>query len=427
MPSSRGRRESARPSTSPSRSARTPMTDIDGDRLVEWASGAIAVPSFTGSEAAMADLMAETFEEMGLHVQRQEVEEGRANVLGIREGSGGAPSLMFNGHMDTSYSGREPWLRHVRGFQPDPFVQDDRLYGLGISNMKGALACYVEALRALADTPLRGDVMIAAVCGEIEKTQYGDAQGAEYRGYAAGSRYLVSHGGVADMCVLGEPTEGKVVLGHFGSLWLRISAQGDFIHTAFSEGRRDRNSILRMREVLDAVLEWIPQWEEDDENAYRGARAIVNVGAIEGGFGWRVSRTPHRTDLFLDVRVPPTKPMPVARGQVMEMVRGLQSRFPEYGIEGEVYVTAPGAEIEESHPLVAAIDASHEEVFGAPPERDVTRWFSDASALTRYGIATVNYGTSTGLLDTVLGENLDIDGLVHTADVYARIARRVCG
>ena len=69
------------------------------------------------------------------------------------------------------------------------------------------------------------------------------------------------------------------------------------------------------------------------------------------------------------------------------MVRGLAERFPDYGIEGEVYVTAPGAEIEEGHPLVAAIDASHEEVFGERPERDVTRWFSDASALTRYGIA----------------------------------------
>jgi acetylornithine deacetylase len=405
------------------------MADItvDRDRLVDWASQAIATPSFTGSEGPMAELMAATFDEMGLHVQWQQVEDGRANVLGIREGSGGAPSLMFNGHMDTSYSGREPWLRQVRGFQPDPFVQDGRLYGLGISNMKGALACYVEALRALGDAALRGDLMIAAVCGEIEKTQYGDAQGAEYRGYAAGSRYLVTHGGVADMCVLGEPTEGKVVLGHFGSLWLRISAQGDFIHTAFSEGRRDRNSILRMREVLDAVMEWIPQWEGDPENAYRGAPAIVNVGAIEGGFGWRVSRTPHRTDLFLDVRVPPTKPMPAARAEVMDMVRGLKERFSDYGIEGEVYVTAPGAEIDEDHPLVGAIDACHEEVFGSVPERDVTRWFSDASALTRYGIPTVNYGTSTGLLDTVLGENLDIDGLVRTADVYARIAQRVCG
>jgi acetylornithine deacetylase/succinyl-diaminopimelate desuccinylase-like protein len=92
-----------------------------------------------------------------------------------------------------------------------------------------------------------------------------------------------------------------------------------------------------------------------------------------------------------------------------------------------VFVTAPGAEIEPDHPLVAALEASHEEVFGSAPERDVTRWFSDASVLTRYGIATVNYGTSTGLLDTVDGENLDIDGLVKTAEVYARVAQRVCG
>ena len=77
--------------------------------------------------------------------------------------------------------------------------------------------------------------------------------------------------------------------------------------------------------------------------------------------------------------------MAVARGQVLEMVRGLARRFPEHGIEGEVYVTAPGAEIDEAHPLVGAIDAAHAEVFGAPPERDVTRWFSDASVLTRYG------------------------------------------
>ena len=402
---------------------------IDRDRLVGLASDLINVPSFTGDEQPLAELMQATLVELGLAVQWQQVEDGRANVLGTRFGTGGGPSLMFNGHMDTSYSGKEPWLAHVPGFQPSAFVRDGSLYGLGISNMKGALACYVEALRALADAGirLRGDVMIAAVCGEIEKTQYGDAQGAQYRGYAAGSRYLVSHGGVADMCILGEPTEGKVVLGHFGSLWLRVSTQGNFIHTAFSEGTRDQNSILRMREVLDAVLAWIPGWEGDPTNAYRGAPAIVNVSALQGGFGWRVSRTPHRTDLFLDVRVPPTKPMTVARTQVFELVRALQERFPGYGVEGEVYVTAPGAEIAEDHPLIAAVDASHQEVFGELPGRDVTRWFSDASALTRYGVATVNYGTSTGLLDTVLGENLAIDGLVQTAEVYARAAMRVCG
>ncbi len=403
--------------------------NVDRDRLVETATRLVNVPSFTGDEEPAARLMVELYETLGLQVQWQQVEDGRANALGIWPGAGGGKSLMFNGHLDTSYSGREPWLRHVPGFQPQAFERDGRLYGLGISNMKGAVACYVEAVRALQDAGvrLRGDVLIAAVCGEIEKTQQGEERGAQYRGYAAGTRYLVTHGGVADMCLLGEPTEGKVVLGHFGALWLRLRVHGDFIHTAFSEGRRDRNSILRAREVLDAVVEWIPSWEDDPANAYGGAKAIVNVGAVEGGFGWRASRTPHHTDLFLDVRVPPTKEMAVARGEVLDMVRGLAERFPEYGIEGEVFVTAPGAEMEEGHELVAAIDAAHAEVWGEPPARDVTRWFSDASALTRYGVPTVNYGTSTGLMDVELGENLEIDALVKTAEVYARVAVEVCG
>jgi acetylornithine deacetylase/succinyl-diaminopimelate desuccinylase-like protein len=401
---------------------------IDRDRLVETASAMIDVHSFTGDEERMADLMVDLFDGMGLHVQRQQVEDKRANALGTWAGAGGGRSLMFNGHMDTSYSGREPWLRGVPGFQPKAFVEGGRLYGLGISNMKGALACYVEAIRSLQEdgVRLKGDVLIAAVSGEIEKTQQGDAQGAEYRGYAAGTRYLVTHGGVADMCLLGEPTEGKVVLGHFGALWLRIRVHGNFIHTAFSEGKRGQNSILRAHEVLDAVQEWIPTWEDDPANAYRGAKAIVNVGAIEGGFGWRVSRTPHHTDLFLDVRVPPTMPMQDARRAFDELVRDVRRHHPDWGIDSDVYLTAPGAEIEDDHPLVEAIDRGHSTVFGAPPERDAVRWFSDASALTRYGVATVNYGTSSGLPGPE-GENLDVEGLVRIAKVYALVAADVCG
>jgi acetylornithine deacetylase len=394
---------------------------IDRARLVDLALRLVSTPSFTGSEQAAAELIRDELDSTGLATQWQQVEEGRANVLGTWAGSGGGPTLMFNGHLDTSYSGREPWLQGIPGFQPEGFERDGRIYGLGISNMKGAVACYVEAVRALQDAGvrLRGDVLVAAVAGEIEKTQQGDAQGAEFRGYAAGSRYLVTHGGVADMCILGEPTENKLVLAHFGSLWLRLSTHGPFIHTAFSAGRRDENSILRMRTVLDAVLEWLPRWEE--EMSYGEVRGVANVGAIEGGFGWRVSRTPHRTDLFLDLRVPPDVPMADARRKALEFARSLD------GVDGEVYVTAPGAEIDEAHPLVGALGDAHGEVFGEPAKRDVTRWFSDASVLTRYGIATVNYGSSSGLPDAELGENLAIEGLVKTAEVYARSAMQVCG
>ena len=176
---------------------------------------------------------------------------------------------------------------------------------------------------------------------------------------------------------------------------------------------------MRMRPVLDAVLEWLPRWEE--EMSYGETRGVANVGAVHGGFGWRASRTPHRTDLFLDLRVPPDVPMAEARRKALAFGRSLD------GVEAEVYVTAPGAEIRADDPVVGALEGAHAEVFGAPPERDVTRWFSDASVLTRYGIPTVNYGTSSGLPDAELGENLAVDGLVRTAEVYARAALKLCG
>jgi acetylornithine deacetylase/succinyl-diaminopimelate desuccinylase-like protein len=110
-----------------------------------------------------------------------------------------------------------------------------------------------------------------------------------------------------------------------------------------------------------------------------------------------------------------------ARRKALDFARSLE------GVDAEVYVTAPGAQIAADHPLVEAVAGEHQEVFGAESERDVTRWFSDASVLTRYGIETLNYGTSSGLPSAELGENLDIDGLVKTAEVYARAAMRICG
>lgn len=403
------------------------LAATDEGRLVDTACRLVSVPSPTGSEQAMAELMRQELHSTGMEVAWQEVEDGRPNVVGTRQGSGGAPSLMFNGHMDTSYRGDEPELEGKIGFRPEGVVRDGRIYGLGISNMKGALACYLEAARAVRDAgvDLRGDLMIAAVVGEIEKTQWGEEfRGASYRGYAAGSRYLPTHGGIADMCILGEPTEQRVVLGHCGAMWCRISTSGPFVHTAFSEGRLSENAILRLTDVVAAVREWIPEWER--EATYEGMKGVVNVGAIRGGYPWRVSRTPGRADLFLDLRVPPTMSMQRARSRFGDLVRELAARFPAHGISSEVYVTAPGSEIAEDHPLIAAIDDSHHAVLGAAPPHDHVRWFSDASALTRYGIQSVNYGTSSGLPGED-GENLDIAGLLAIARVYALVISNVCG
>ncbi len=401
------------------------LAEIKEEEIVAMCCDVINIPSPTGGELQMAEYIRAALQKLDVHVTWQEVEEGRANVVGRWIGVGGGKNLMFNGHMDTSNTGQEEFLTGI-GYKANAVVKNGMIYGLGIYNMKGALVCYTHAVKALqrAGVRLKGDVIVAAVAGEIEKTQWGEFKGKEYRGYGFGTHYLVNHGILPDMCILGEPTDTHVVLEHFGSMWVRISCTGIYVHTAFCEGREEMNSIRRMYELMGEVMKWIEGWEK--KAAYGGKKAIVNLGGIRGGHAWRASRTAEKTDLFLDVRVPPTIPMTEARREVQQVFLGMKKNHPDWGLEFETYVSVPGARISEAHELIKAIDANHTRIMGKPPEREVVTWCSDASVLSRYGVETVNYGPSSGPRDKE-GEKVSIKTLVDITKVYALVAAELCG
>jgi acetylornithine deacetylase len=207
-------------------------------------------------------------------------------------------------------------------------------------------------------------------------------------------------------------------------MWVRISCAGIYVHTAFCEGREEMNSIRRMHELMETIIQWTAAWEK--KAAHGGKKAIVNLGGIRGGHPWRASRTPEKTDLFLDVRVPPAMPMSEARRDIQAVFFDLEKKHPDWGLEFETYVSVPGARIRDDHPMIAAIDANHERVMGNRPEREVVTWCSDASVLSRYGIETVNYGPSSGPRDAE-GEKVRIKTLVDITKIYALTAAELCG
>jgi acetylornithine deacetylase/succinyl-diaminopimelate desuccinylase-like protein len=401
------------------------IAEVREDELVQMCCEVIEIPSPTGEELKMAEYMRSALEALGLNVTWQDVEEGRANVVARWDGAGDGPNLMFNGHMDTSNTGTESFLTGL-GYKPHAVVKNGFIYGLGIYNMKGALCCYTHAVRALqrAGVRLLGDVIVGAVAGEIEKAQWGEYTGRQYRGYGAGTHYLVSHGVLPDMCILGEPTDMKLVLEHSGSLWVRISTRGIYVHTAFAEGRQGHNALHRMHDVMDEILRWADVWCK--KTAFGGHQGVVNLGCLQAGAPWRASRTPPQADLFLDIRVPPSMPMNEARREVKRLVGELKKRWPDYGIDFETYVSVPGATIEENHVMVQAIEANHTRLIGRAPERDTVLWCSDASVMSRFGIPTVNYGPSSGPRDAE-GEKVAIKTLVEVTRVYALTAAQICG
>lgn len=402
------------------------LAQVREEEIVAMCCDVVNIPSPTGEELEMSRYMRRALVEAGLSVTWQEVEDSRANVVGLWEGTGNGKSLMFNGHMDTSNTGRETFLTGL-GYKPKAVIRNGMIFGLGIYNMKGALVCYTQALKALmrAGIKLEGDLTIAAVVGEIEKTQWSEEfVGKEFRGYGVGTHYLVNHGVLPDMCILGEPTDLQLVLGHYGTVWVRISTRGHYVHTAFTRGRQEQSSVFRMKEMLGPIYEWIAAWER--KAVYDGQPGVVNVGCIRGGHPWRVSRTPDRTDVFLDVRVPPTMPLKEVRVSVKQLVLDLRKKFPDYGIEYETFVSVPGAEISKDHPLVKTIESCHQRVLGTPPKHSTVMWDSDASVMTRFGIETLNYGPSSGPRDAE-GEKVAIETLVNTAKVYALAAAEICG
>jgi len=401
------------------------LAEVREDEIVSMSCDVVNIPSATGEELRMAEYMRAAFEQMGLAVTWQVVEEGRPNVIARWQGGGRGRTLMFNGHMDTSNTGREPFLTGI-GYKPHAVVKDGLIYGLGIYNMKGALVCYTQAVKALqrAGVRLEGSVMIAAVVGEIEKTEWGGHTGRQYRGYGVGTRHLVTQGGLPDMCILGEPTDMKLVLAHAGSLWARISTKGIYVHTAFAEGRAEQNALNRMHDVMQEVLHWSAEWRE--KAAWAGHEGVVNLGCLRAGDPWRASRTPPSADLFLDVRVPPTMDMADARAEIEALIQRLQQQFPDYGIDFEIMVSVPGATIREDHEMVRAIEATQARVMGAPPQRDTVLWCSDASTLSRQGVPTVNYGPSSGPRDEQ-GEKVAIKTLVDITRIYALTAAELCG
>ena len=294
---------------------------IREDEIVAMCCDVINIPSPTGGELAMAEYMRAAFQQLGLTITWQQVEDTRANVIGRLEGSGNGQCLMFNGHMDTSNTGDEDFLTGI-GYKPHAVVKDGMIYGLGIYNMKGALVCYVHAVKALleAGVKLDGDIILGAVCGEIEKTQWGEFQGKEYRGYGAGTHYLVKsrrparhvHPGRAHRHATGAGARRL----HVGAL--RPDRQLCALGVCAGQRRPERHPPHVPR--VGEVMRWIPEWQEQAQ--WAGRPGFVNIGCLQAGHPWRASRTPERADLFLDVRVPPTMSMTDARRAAKKLLPG---------------------------------------------------------------------------------------------------------
>lgn len=408
------------------------LAQLNQDEIVGFLADLVETPSRTGHELAAATLIRDRLRDLGVDAQLQQFDEDRANVIGTLHGTGGGPALMLNGHIDTSYTGEEPELVGAGYKNKAVFVGDDWMYGNGVHNMKNALASYYGVMAAIvrAGVKLPGDVILAGVAGEIERAPYGPYQGPEYLGFGTGTSYALAHGLDADMCILGEPSTNTIGLSNLGVNWVRLGTKGTMAHTQHAETAV--NAIYQMQKVMDRLGTWREEYRE--RYALDGVKPACDITAIEGGWPWRVSRTPVFCNLFLCIRTTPGMRTTTVKREVADLVREMEAADPTLKIEVEFYVSHQPTEISRDEPVVQAVHRNFVEVSGSEPEYRRRTAYMDSSALNEHGIPTVVFGPSgrTNRTDAQKGwspqegEHLYLPDLMLGTKVVAGAAVDIC-
>ncbi len=411
------------------------LAEIDRDELARLGCDLVNLPSPTGQEKAVAEFILDWFKANGLKPVRQDVEVDRPNAVGVLKGDGTGVSLGFNGHMDTSFTGTAEDLRMVADIEPDEMLKGsiagDKVRGLGISNMKGGVAAFMIAAKALkkSGVKLKGDAVFAAVVGEISRTPIGPWQTKEYRGEGAGTRHLLTHGMHTDYAVVADGSDMNIVWTQTGVVQLKITTFGK-AEAAWGSKRATHpmeklNAIVKMTKIIAGIEKWAECFEE--RYIYNSPTGPlfpkVNIGAIEGGAPYRPNYFPGVCSIYVDIRMPPqVRPVTIQH----EVEKTLAALGVEYDLD--IYKSLLGHEGKGVEPLVESLEQIHQHLFGSKlrfeaPDR-ASIW-TDTNVYNELGIPAVKVGPR-GRRIGPRAEEIDVAEMVKAAQIYALVALDIC-
>ena len=408
---------------------------IDRDELAALTKDLVDIPSPTGSEKALGEFILTWLTRHGIKSVRQEIGPERLNAVGIIEGGANGVSLMINGHMDTSYTGTAEDAMFCRTLEPDDdlkgVVRDGKVFGLGASNMKSGLAAFMIAGRAIRESrvALKGDLILAAVAGEISRTPIGPYQSEAYRGEGTGTIHLLTHGIQSDYAIVADRSGHSIVWAQNGVAQFKVSTFGD-PHAAWGVTREEKapeasSAILKMIKVLQAIDGWAAEFERAHVYASPHGPLVpkVNIGSIQGGAPFRPNYYPGVCSIYVDVRTPPEL-------RPVQVQRELKAVLAKLGIEYEIemYASKMGYEAKKVGAVIKVLEDSYQSLFGkktpTPTGVHASIW-TDTNIYNEMGIPACKFGLGGGRWK-FRSEQIDIEDIYQAAQVYACAALEIC-
>jgi succinyl-diaminopimelate desuccinylase len=400
--------------------------DRAADEIVAFTSDLVRIPTVNppGEDyEACAHFLGDFMKRRGFHIEyiaaegrpEHTVRHPRVNVVGSRRGGPG-PVVHLNGHIDVVPAGD--------GWTIDPFgglVQDGRIFGRGVCDMKAGLAAAVFAAEALerAGVRLPGTVEIS---GTVD----------EESGGFAGVAHLAECGRIAkgrtDFVIIPEPLNvDRICIGHRGVYWFEVTARGRMGHGSMPF--LGVSAIDGMDYFLQAVREDLMPALASRHTALPvvppGARhATINVNGIEGGQRVDGIQTPCVADLcraVFDRRFLIEEGLDTTKREIAQLVEHVATHANGVRFDVRDLMIVHPTRTPEDSPLIEALQRSIRRVLGRSAELVASPGTYDHKHVAR--IAGVPHCVAYGPGELELAHQPDefcrIDDLISATKVIA--------
>ena len=370
----------------------------------------VRTPSPPGQEAAVAQLVADEMQKLGLRkVHIDEV----GNVIG-KLGRDDGPILLIDAHLDTAQVSEPTVWEH------DPYggeIVGDVLFGLGSDDAKGSIAGMLYGLGLLASdqSNLPGQIYVVATVQEVP------AEGLALRAF-------VENSGVRpDWTLIAKPTNMKVMRGHRGRMEILLSTFGRTAHAAMPD--RGENALYAAARLIFGI-ELLGISLMSDPVLGQGSISVTQLQSLSSAR----NAIPDRCDMVIDRRVTlgETAPRVLSELEALIQREGLRaevkiaryqkSAYTGYKLSGEAHY--PAWLLAADHPLILQAVASLDRSLGRKPEVAIWRFSSDGVyTMGLAGIPTIGFGPGDDMLSHAPNEFIKLSDLHRSIPAYANLAR----